>query len=387
MGFGTRSSPGVSRCRSGSGWPRRWLSLAPGAAYLWLLPLLSAGLLLSILPVSSAVAVRVASVVVFLIAATLWLPNTVDLLRFVVAIFGRLPVVTPVFIYAAVMTVAGVMLVPPLVAAIARTKPLRFPKLATAACLLAVAATGKFAHMAPAYTNEEPLRRAARAVQEGDGPAIWDVGSVEPGVDLGEGAPSSWMPAASAPTASVPVRPLPHPFVFRSAGPSLGPAPITIAALSVEPVEAGIELAVTVIPRHPGLAVSFVFPDGLAPARSNLRGYSASASADGQRPISRRRPTGWSSAPALARSTRPGCASFASSPPRLAPATAPAGSRRRGCPSRGPPGRRKPPGSWRPSRCRLHRCRRYVRLRNRYGLWRNRTTFRLKPEATSVASP
>ena len=248
------------------------LSLAPGAAYLWLLPLLGAGLLFSILPLSNAVAVRAASVVVFLITATLWLPNTVDLLRFIVAIFGRLPIVTPVFVYAAVMAAAGLMLVPPLVAALARTAPLRFPKLATAACLFAVAATGKFAHMAPAYTNEEPLRRVARAVQEGDGPAIWDVGSVEPGVDLGEGAPSGWMPAAAAPTASVPFGRLPHPFVFRSTGPSLGPAPITIAALTVEPVEAGIELAVTVMPRSPGLAVSFVLPDGLEPARSNLRG-------------------------------------------------------------------------------------------------------------------
>jgi hypothetical protein len=248
------------------------VSLAPGAAYLWLLPLLSAGLLFLALPLSSAVAVRAASVVVFLITATLWLPNTVDLLRFIVTIFGRLPVVTPVFVYAAVMTATGLMLVPPLVATLARTAPLRFPKLATAICLLAVAATGKFAHMAPAYTNEEPLRRVARAVQEGDGPAIWDVGSVEPGVDLGDGAPSGWMPVAAAPPASVPVRRLPHPFVFRSPGPNLGPAPITIAALTAEPVEAGIELAVTVTPRSPGLAVSFVLPDGLEPARSNLRG-------------------------------------------------------------------------------------------------------------------
>jgi Peptidase family M28 len=248
------------------------VSLAPDAAYLWLLPLVGAGLLFSFLPLSSAGMVRAASVVIFLVTATLWLPNTADLLRFTVAIFGRLPIVTPVFVYAAVMAAAGLMLMPPLVAALARTERLRFPKLATAACLLAVAATAKYAHMAPAYTNEEPLRRVARAVQEGEGPAIWDVGSVEPGVDLGEGAPSGWMPAAAAPTAPVPFGRLPHPFVFRATGPSLGPPPITIAALAVEPVEAGIELAVTVTPRSPGLAVSFVLPDGLEPARSNFRG-------------------------------------------------------------------------------------------------------------------
>jgi hypothetical protein len=248
------------------------LSLAPGAAYLWLLPLLSAGLLLSIIPVSNAVAVRTASVVVFLVSAALWLSHTADLLRFIVAIFGRLPVVTPVFVYAAVMAVAGLMIVPPLVAALAATRPLLRPSLATALGLLAVATTAGFAYVAPAYTHEEPLRRAARAVQEADGPAVWDVGSVEPGLDLGEGAPSGWMPAAAAPPVAVPFRRLPHPFVFRAPGPSLGPAPITIAALTVEPVEAGTELAVTVMPRSPGLAVSFVLPAGVEPARSNLPG-------------------------------------------------------------------------------------------------------------------
>jgi len=248
------------------------LFLAPGAAYLWLLPLLGAGLLLSIVPVSSVAAVRAASAVIFLIAAVLWLRHTVDLLRFMVAIFGRLPIVTPVFVYAAVMAATGLMVVPPLVATIAKTRPLLRPSLATALGLFAVAVTAGLAYVAPAYTSEEPLRQTARAVQEGDGPAVWDVGSVEPGIDFGQGAPALWMPAAAAPTAAVPLRRLPHPFVFRSTEPSLGPAPITIAALTVEPVQAGTELAVTVMPRIPGLAVSFVLPAGLEPARSNLPG-------------------------------------------------------------------------------------------------------------------
>jgi Peptidase family M28 len=248
------------------------ISLAPGAAYLWLLPLLSAGVLLSILPVSNVTVVRAASAVVFLITAALWLRQTIDLLHFVVAIFGRLPIVTPVFVYAAVMAAAGVMLLPPLIAAITKTKPFVRPSLETALCLFAVAATAGYAYVAPGYTHEEPLRRVARGVQDGDGPATWDVGSTEPGIDLAEGAPSGWMPAATAPTASIPLRRLPHPFVFRSSGASLGPAPISIAALSVAPVAAGTELAVTVVPRHPGLAISFVLPDGVAPARSNLPG-------------------------------------------------------------------------------------------------------------------
>jgi hypothetical protein len=246
--------------------------LAPGAAYLWLLPLLSAGLLLSIIPLASAVAVRAVSALVLLVTAALWLRPTEDLLHFMVAIFGRLPVVTPVFVYAAVLSVAGIMLLPPLVATITKTRPFVRPSLETSIGLFAIAITAGLAYVAPAYTHEEPLRRSARAVQEGDGPAVWDVGSVEPGVDLGEAAPPGWMPATTAPPATVPFRRFPHPFVFRTTGPSLGPPPITIASLVVEPVAAGSELVVTVMPRMPGLAVAFVLPEGLEPARSNLPG-------------------------------------------------------------------------------------------------------------------
>jgi hypothetical protein len=222
--------------------------------------------------VSNVVAVRAASAVVFVVTAALWLRHTIDLLRFVVAIFGRLPIVTPVFVYAAVMATAGLMLVPPLVATITKVRPFVRPSLETALCLFAVAGTAGFAYVAPGYTHEEPLRRVVRAVQDGDGPTTWDVGSTEPGIDLAEGAPSAWTAAGAAPTTSVPLRRLPHPFVFRSSGPSLGPAPISIAALTVAPVAAGIELTVTVVPRHPGLAISFVLPDGVEPARSNLPG-------------------------------------------------------------------------------------------------------------------
>jgi hypothetical protein len=246
--------------------------LAPGAAYLWLLPLLSAGLLLSIIPTGNAFVVRAVSAVVFVITAALWVNTAKSLLYFMVPMFGRLPIVTPAYVYAAVMTVAGLMLVPPLVATIAKSRPFVRPSLETALCLFAVAATAGFAYVAPGYTDEQPLRRSARAIQEGDGPAIWDVGSIEPGIDLAEGAPMGWMPTSAAPNAAVPFRRLPQPFVFRSNGPNLGPAPITIATATVEPLEAGTELAVTVLPASPGLGVSFVLPEGLEPARSNLPG-------------------------------------------------------------------------------------------------------------------
>ena len=115
----------------------------------------------------------------------------------------------------------------------------------------------------------------------------------------------------------MPFRRFPHPFVFRTTGPSLGPAPITIASLTVEPVEAGSELAVTVMPRLPGLAVAFVLPEGLEPARSNLPGIVRL----GRWTATYRAPTreGLVFRASFAASTPAGCATCGSSPPRPGP--------------------------------------------------------------------
>lgn len=256
-----------------------WIALAvaaqwlvPGAAYLWLVPLAVAGVLLAVAPVGNEAVVRVISVVALAAAGTLWLPNTHDLLRFVVAQLGRSPIVAPVFVFTAMMALAGLMVVPPLIAIATRTRPVLRPSLTTSLGLAAIAVAAGFAYMAPAYTEDAPLRRYARAIQEGDGAATWEVASIEPGIDLGDGAPDGWTAVNSAPPASVPLARLPHPFVFRASTPSLGPAPITIASLSVEPVAAGTELSVTVVPRLPGVAIAFVLPAGTEPARSNIPG-------------------------------------------------------------------------------------------------------------------
>ena len=139
---------------------------------------------------------------------------------------------TPVFVFTVMIALAGLMVVPPLLAAVISTRPLLRPSLATALCLLAIAVTAGLAYVAPAYTPDHPLRRSVRVVQDGDGPAVWDVGSIEPGLDLGDGAPTGWTPAAAAPAVSAPQRRLPHPFVFRATTPSLGPAPLGIAAIA-----------------------------------------------------------------------------------------------------------------------------------------------------------
>jgi hypothetical protein len=65
---------------------------------------------------------------------------------------------------------------------------------------------------------------------------------------------------------------LPFPFVFRTTGPSLGDPPVAIAGFTTAPVAERVELSLTVVPREPGLWVSFVLPPGVRPARASLPG-------------------------------------------------------------------------------------------------------------------
>jgi hypothetical protein len=250
---------------------------APAAAYLWTLPLLAAGLVLAASPSSSAVAIRAGSVLVLAVSATLWLRETVDLFRFIVALFGRLPVVTPAFVYAAFLAVAGLMVVPPFVAAVSNAQPLARPKLVTTLCLFAIAIAAGMVYAAPAYTHDQPLRRTVRVLQEPPGnTAIWEVGSVEPGLDLGDGAPGGWVRGPSTTPTSVPWGALRQPFVFSTSGPPLGAAPLQVAGFAVEPLASGLELSVTAVPQREGLSVSFILPTGIVPVRTNLPGVSRS---------------------------------------------------------------------------------------------------------------
>jgi hypothetical protein len=143
----------------------------------------------------------------------------------------------------------------------------------TTICLGVVAITAGFAYTAPAYTFDRPLRRYARAIQDvGADGALWDVASTEPGLDLEAGAPGGWAPADSAPQTSVPAGRYAHPFVFRTRGPSLGPAPATIVAFRQSPLPGGVELTLVVVPHAHGLTVAFLAPPGINPARSNYPG-------------------------------------------------------------------------------------------------------------------
>ena len=248
-------------------------AIAPSAGYLWTLPLLVIGVGLLAVPAANISAVRAVSVAALAIAGTLWLYDTLDLLRFMVPLFARLPLITPVYVYAAVMLACGAMVVPPLIASAAAVKPLVRPSLITAVLLVAVAVTVGLAYFAPAYTYAQPQRRTARVIVEPDATtATYEVASQEPGLDLDPAAPAGWNPATDAPPASVPFGRLLYPFVFRTTATSPGPAPATVTEFGLKAVQAGTEVTMTIVPREPGLTAVFVLPAGITPARSNFPG-------------------------------------------------------------------------------------------------------------------
>jgi hypothetical protein len=246
---------------------------APLAAYLWLWPLLAAGLALLVVPAASGAGIRIASVFVLAVAATLWLRDGLEVMRFAVATLGRMPYITPVFVYAALVALAGLMVAPPFIAATAAARPLLRPSLVTALLLILVVVATGLAYTAPAYTQEQPLRRYARVMQEaGAHSSTWEVASIEPGLDLANHAPMGWTLERGMPPGTVPWGPYGMPFVFRSAQPSIGPPPADIAGFTIAPVEAGHELTVSVVPHRPALTIAFLLPEGVTPARSNLPG-------------------------------------------------------------------------------------------------------------------
>jgi hypothetical protein len=248
--------------------------VAPAAAYLWTLPLLCGGILLTFVRPLDDGFVRIASAIVFATAATLWVRQSVDLLWFAVAALGRMGFVTPLLIFPVLIGTPALMVIPPLIATITPSRPMLRPSLPTTILLAAVAVTAGLAYSGAAYTYERPLRRHVRAIQDVDARhAVWEVASVEPGLDLAADAPPGFAPAVTeASGLSVPWGQLPFPFVFRTTFAAPGPPPAAISHFASGPLDGGTEVSVAVTPRQPGIIVTFVAPESVVPARSNLPG-------------------------------------------------------------------------------------------------------------------
>ncbi len=247
--------------------------LAPAAAYFWIVPLAVVAVALSVLPLRPKI-VAAASAAVLLVTATLWIPEWWNLWMFVVAEMGRLPVVTPVAVYPALVIVIGAMLVPPAWAATGRADApapaLIRGTIATSITTVLLVVAAAAAYGAPAYTPDRPLRGEFRLVQFPDR-ALWEIGSTEPWLDFGwsAGAPRSWRPWARTSGDASPIAPLRPPFLFQSSAPRVA-VPGTIRGTQAK-VDGQIELRM-IVTAPPSSTVSFVMPIGVKPDRPSLPG-------------------------------------------------------------------------------------------------------------------
>ncbi len=254
-----------------------WILLAaaasyylPAAAYLFNVPLLVAGVLLLVTPLARTAAVRLSSFLVLCVTLAMWGWLLLQLLRFAVAHFGRQPIITPVWVYAALIFMGGMMWMPPALAAVTG-RPLRTPALATALLLVAVVAAGGYAYAAPAYTYDQPLRRAIQFVHDAaTARAFWQVGSTEPGLDL-ERTSMQWAPLGGPLPSSAPTARLRHSFVFFAEVPPPGEIPGRVT-MRRSRLGDSVQFTISVIPAVRALGASFVMPAGLAPVRPNLPG-------------------------------------------------------------------------------------------------------------------
>jgi len=250
--------------------------VAPAASSLWVPPLFAASVLLVAIPLRITPLVRVASLFVAIVAVVLWLRDGVDTFGFAVALLGRFPLVTPIWLYPALVTLIAVMIVPPLAATLSGALRGRLLQRAVGASLLiALAGTMSLAYVADAYTHDRPLRRVARYVHDVPlGQAWWSVGGNEPGLDLdlpsAEAARWRLQPRADATTSTGLVAPLVWPFVFRAEAPPAD-APVDVAA-TIETREGTTDLEIAIVPRQESLSASVWLPPNVEPTQANLTG-------------------------------------------------------------------------------------------------------------------
>jgi hypothetical protein len=261
---------------------------APAASLMWSVPLLIAGIALAIVPSRVQMLVRFASLLIAAVVCMIWLRDSHDLFVFVVSIFGRLPIVTPFWVYPAFVIGTAIVIAPPFLAMLTGMIRGRFLNSVASGALLVLLATATgLAYFADAYTPSRPLRRIARytadtaAAADAAGAAAekhawWEVGGNEPGLDLNVTPPEAprWRPQppkAAPPTKTISIPALwQAPFVFRSdADPIDPPADIGMSAITQGDTT---ELDVTVVPKMESMTAVFVLPEGLEPTQANLAG-------------------------------------------------------------------------------------------------------------------
>src|SRR5690606_37326923 len=149
---------------------------------LWALALAVAGAALAAVAPARTAWMRAASILVLVVAATLFVGDGLRLFEFLVAVLGRLPIVTPVWVLPGFVAFVGVMLAAPFAAAVTGLVEGRRGHGAMGAFLLAgFAVTLGLAYAADPYTHDRPARRSVVYVHDAViGQAWWEVGGNEP---------------------------------------------------------------------------------------------------------------------------------------------------------------------------------------------------------------
>ena len=257
-----------------------WLALttalevsAPVAAYVFALPLLVASIAVLVTG-GRASALRVASALVAVVVLAISASKVLLLMKFVVPLFGWLPVAAPLWLQPALVLVAFVTGGPPILALIGGGALSVTQRRALAATLgLALAATGVMTYVAGAYTADRPERRIARYVQDDRQRQAWlDVGGPEPALALGPGSvpPSAWASGRTRLPASVRLAPLETVFAHRAAVPSADrPRPADVRSTLGVPSDPFLEILIT--PRE-YIGAQIVLPAGIVPATTSLAG-------------------------------------------------------------------------------------------------------------------
>ncbi len=250
----------------------------PAASYLWTVPLLVTATLVAITPLANATATKLVSIVSLAVVGSLWLPQLAQLFPFVVAMFGRLPIVTPIVAYPALLAVASLMIAPPLMAILHDSvgPSRRGRAFVTGVLLLVLSGAIAIAYRSPAYTSERPLRRQVRYLHDGaTGQAVWEIGGNEPGLDIGNaGSAFGWHPAGSAQAVDSLFPRISAPFVFRAPAQAQTVPPISATAV-VSNQGNEIRLDLQVRPLERGIRLTFVAPPGIKPLRSSIAGTQA----------------------------------------------------------------------------------------------------------------
>jgi hypothetical protein len=258
---------------------------APLASPQWALSLAVAGVLLAAIPPDRRTWVRAASALVLVVTLVLFLSDGLRLFEFLVAVLGRLPIVTPIWVLPALVGFIGLMIAPPGAAvAIGFVEGRKGHGAMGAGLLAAFALTLALAYAAAPYTTDRPARRSAVYVDDTlTGQVWWEVAGDEPGLDLADASAlaAQWRQVehdALVP-ASVRIRGAVGAFRFRRPGEAT-PAPARVVArispAADSPGQLDYEVAVS--PQRDGLAATLSLPAGVVPVRATPVGLQRAGS-------------------------------------------------------------------------------------------------------------